>query len=382
MKKGSLILVGSGIKSVGHITLEAAGWIRESDVVLYCVADPATEIWIKDNSKHCIDLYALYGNDKKRMDTYNDMVEAMLKYLRQGKDVCGVFYGHPGVFVYPSHKAIEIARKEGYRAAMLPAISALDCLWADLGVDPSQSGSQTVEATDLLLRKRTLNSDCHVVIWQIGCVGDLGFNFAGYDGRNFQALVDYLVNIYGDDHEVTVYQASQYPVCAPYIETVPVSQLGEAKISGISTLYIPPKIVRQLDLETARSLGLVKKAQPAKANPPATSASAQANGKGGAKQPKPKTKEFYATYRPVPDQSGLATFIADVAQDPRMLAEFMRKPKVAAATLAELTPEESAALLSFHPGRIRMSMRIPKNSPYFEEVAKAKQKKTTETEQS
>lgn len=372
--------MGSGIKSVGHITLEAAGWIREADVVLYCVADPATEIWIKENSKYSIDLYAFYGNDKKRMDTYNDMVEAMLKYLRQGKDVCGVFYGHPGVFVYPSHKAIEIARKEGYRASMLPAISALDCLWADLGVDPSQNGSQTVEATDLLLRKRTLNLDCHVVVWQIGCVGDLGFNFAGYDGRNFQALVDYLVNIYGDDHEVTVYQASQYPVCAPYIEKVPVGKLGEAKISGISTLYIPPKVVRQLDLETARNLGVVKGTQSQKASP-APSVPAQDKGKSGSNEPNQKMQEFYATYRPVPNRSSLATFIAELAQDPRLLADFMRKPKIAAATLADLTPEETAALLSFHPGRIRMSMRIPKESPYFEGTAKAKQTETEETDQ-
>jgi len=35
-------------------------------------------------------------------------------------------------------------------------------------------------------------TDGHVVVWQIGCVGDLGFNFGGYDNRNQGLLVDYL----------------------------------------------------------------------------------------------------------------------------------------------------------------------------------------------
>lgn len=213
MKKGSLIIVGSGIKSVGHLTIETQGWIQHSDIVLFCVADPATEVWIKENSKKSIDLYQFYGNEKKRLDTYIDMADEMLKYVRRGKSVCGVFYGHPGVFVYPSHRAVQIAKSEGYKAAILPAISALDCLFADCGVDPSSKGSQTVEATDLLLRKRKLTTDGHVIVWQIGCVGDLGFNFAGYDNRNLNILVDYLETFYSPDHEVVHYQGSQYPMC-------------------------------------------------------------------------------------------------------------------------------------------------------------------------
>lgn len=64
----------------------------------------------------------------------------MLQEVRLGKKVVGVFYGHPGVFVSPSHRAISIARFEGYEAKMLPAVSAEDSLYADLGIDPSRPG--------------------------------------------------------------------------------------------------------------------------------------------------------------------------------------------------------------------------------------------------
>lgn len=59
-KRGSLIAVGSGIKSVGHFTLEVQGWIEQSDIVVYCVADPASEVWIQKHSRACFDLYTLY----------------------------------------------------------------------------------------------------------------------------------------------------------------------------------------------------------------------------------------------------------------------------------------------------------------------------------
>ena len=75
------------------------------------------------------------------------MIERIMIEVRAGKYVCALFYGHRGL-CYPSHNAIAIARQEGYDAVMLPAVSAEDCLYADLGVHPSVPGMQIFEATD------------------------------------------------------------------------------------------------------------------------------------------------------------------------------------------------------------------------------------------
>jgi len=53
------------------------------------------------------------------------MVERTVTFVRWGLNVCAVFYGHPGVFADPAHNAIRLARREGFRALMLPGISAL-----------------------------------------------------------------------------------------------------------------------------------------------------------------------------------------------------------------------------------------------------------------
>lgn len=105
----------------------------------------------------------------------------MLREVRNGLDVVGAFYGHPGVFVNPSHRALAIAKSEGYRAKMLPGVSAEDCLFADLGIDPANPGCLTYEASDFLLREKPLNIYCHLVLWQVGCIGVPDFNFNGFD---------------------------------------------------------------------------------------------------------------------------------------------------------------------------------------------------------
>lgn len=105
----------------------------------------------------------------------------MLREVRNGLDVVGAFYGHPGVFVNPSHRALAIAKSEGYRAKMLPGVSAEDCLFADLCIDPANPGCLTYEASDFLLREKPLNIYCHLVLWQVGCIGVPDFNFNGFD---------------------------------------------------------------------------------------------------------------------------------------------------------------------------------------------------------
>ena len=145
---GELTIIGSGIESVGFL-LGDEELIRAADAVFFCVSDPATVVWLKSIRPDAYDLYVLYDNSKVRYTTYMQMAEAMLHFVRQGKKVIAVYYGHPGIFVLPTHRAILIARREGYKAQMRPSVCALDCLCADLGVDPSQPGMQTHEATGI-----------------------------------------------------------------------------------------------------------------------------------------------------------------------------------------------------------------------------------------
>jgi hypothetical protein len=252
--KGSLVVVGTGI-SVGQLTLEARSWIKKADKVLYCVADAATERLILRENPAAESLYVYYANDKRRKITYQQMIARTLECVRGGMAVCAVYYGHPGIFVYPSHESIRLARIEGFPARMLPAVSSLDCLFCDLGIDPAL-GCQIFEATDLVIRKRPIDVAGPVVVWQIAAVGDLGFNFGGYDCRNVPVLVDYLLGFYPPTHRAIVYEAAQYAVCDPVIEPIALGELASATLTGVSTLYIPASKKAPVHLAMLERVGL------------------------------------------------------------------------------------------------------------------------------
>jgi hypothetical protein len=74
--RGTLTIVGSGIASIAHITLETFSYIKESDKLFYLVCDPITEAFIQDNAiGDFFDLSVFYGKNKSRYDSFIQMCE-------------------------------------------------------------------------------------------------------------------------------------------------------------------------------------------------------------------------------------------------------------------------------------------------------------------
>jgi tetrapyrrole (corrin/porphyrin) methylase-like protein len=183
------------------------------------------------------------------------MVDEILAPVRRGARVCAVFYGHPGVFVMPSHEAVERARAEGFPARMLPAISAEACLFADLGVDPGSRGWQSYEATDFLLRGNRLDPTAAVVLWQVDGIGKLDWNLEP-EPRGLAVLAAALLELYPPEHEVVFYRASPYPITGPEIERVRLEAVAKLQAAPAPTLYIPPLPRRPIDRAIADRLGV------------------------------------------------------------------------------------------------------------------------------
>lgn len=254
-KKGSLTVIGTGIRAVGQVTREGQHALETADKVLYLVADPVTERWIRRRNPAAESLYGYYGDDKPRKQTYREMADRILEFVRKDLDVCAAFYGHPGIFVSPSALSLKAAREEGYRAEIMPAVSAIDSLFCDLGLDPFR-GTQIFESTNLLIRSRKIDTSCFLILLQVASVGDLGFRAAGFDKRNLPVLVQHLLDLYGPHHEIFIYQAAHYPVCRPVINKVPVAEMTHSQVTGISTLCIPPLREPRLDRSMLTRLGL------------------------------------------------------------------------------------------------------------------------------
>ena len=145
----------------------------------------------------------------------------------------------------------------GLEAKALPGISAEDCLFADLLVNPGDVGCLSFESTDFMLYHRKWDPNSHLVLWQVGVIGLLSQPFAAYDNRKgAQLLLEYLQEHYPLDHEVTIYEAAQYPHFTPRIERYPLSALPEIEYSALTTLYVPPAKKSKRDDRVLERLGV------------------------------------------------------------------------------------------------------------------------------
>jgi uncharacterized protein YabN with tetrapyrrole methylase and pyrophosphatase domain len=254
--RGSLTVVGTGIQAAAHLTTGARLAVQRADEVLYAVNDPVAAAWIERANPNARSLDSFYEAGKERRQIYTAISDEIVARVRSGADVCAVFYGHPGVFAWAGHDAIRRLRADGFPARMLPGVSTMDCLVADLGLDPAPSGSQSYEATDFLVRRRTIDTGALLILWQIGFIGTWHYEPV-QNVRALPLLVERLLQLYPADHETILYEASPYPVAEPIVQRLPVASLAEAAVSPVATLVVPPRNEPEFDrvmLERLRRL--------------------------------------------------------------------------------------------------------------------------------
>ncbi len=240
---GSLTVVGTGIRTIGQLTIESVALMASAESLFHVIGEPMQEEVLRVINPAAETLTGLYVDGMDRGKTYEAMVQTITQSVFSGRRTVAAFYGHPGVFTYPTHESVRRTRKAGYPARMLPAVSAEDCLFADLGIDPGD-GCQAYEATDFLLGGRVVDIRSHLVIWQAGSIGNYTYEATQYDMSLLPQLVARLASIYGPTHPLTVYEAPFEPGGIPTMRRVGVAYLHEGMLTLASTLHIPPLAVQ------------------------------------------------------------------------------------------------------------------------------------------
>lgn len=252
----SLIVVGLGIEFLSHVSAQTKAYIEKSEKVLYLVNEPLTEKWLKNLNHSSESLQNIYGGYERRLDSYQAIADYIVASIEKFKQVCVVMYGHPTVFAKPALDAAMKAKKLDIFVKILPAISAEDCLFSDCMIDPGEYGCQSFEATDFLIHKRKHDCNSHLVLWQIGMIGNVYHKLIEKNKKSLCILVEYLAENYDLEHKVIIYEAALYPTFHPRMEEIMLRQLPDRKLSKISTLYVPPKEKSVCDMEMLNKLGI------------------------------------------------------------------------------------------------------------------------------
>jgi uroporphyrin-III C-methyltransferase len=215
---GSLTVVGTGIDVTTQLSAGARAAIAGADTVLHMLVDPVSVRRVEGLNPNARSLNGHYAPQKDRWVTYEEIVEEIVDDVLAGTKVCLALYGHPGFYAFPGHEAIRRVRAAGLAARMLPAVSSLDCLFADLGIDPSSSGGlQVYGATDFFHRQPPVDPGATLVLLQVGMLGEAGAAPTPAVAKRFPLLVGLLRERYGREREAVLYEASPYPGARPRV---------------------------------------------------------------------------------------------------------------------------------------------------------------------
>ncbi len=240
MSGGRLTIVGTGIQCGPQTTAEARHALQTAGKVFYLVANVVAARWIHHLNPAAESLADCYRSGEPRRRAYQEMEDRVLDAVRGGLQVCVAFYGHPGIFVRPSHGMLRRAAEEGIPARLCPGVSAEDCLFVDLDVDPAANGCQSFEATDFLLHRRRCDPRSALILWQVGGIGHQIVPQGKYDLAGLQLLTEELLRLYPEQHELVIYEAAELPLGGPRIDRVSLAGLPAARATTRSTLYVPP----------------------------------------------------------------------------------------------------------------------------------------------
>jgi uncharacterized protein YabN with tetrapyrrole methylase and pyrophosphatase domain len=245
--QGSIVCLGIGITLGSHITQLAKNYIEQADVVFSLVSDGIVEQWVYEMNEDTRSLQSFYQEGISRNISYKNMVNAILLEVKKNKKVVGVFYGHPGVFACVPHLVIQQAKVQGYYALMEAGISAEDCLYADLGIDPGEYGCAHFETSQFMIYQRRIDPSAYLILWQVCIAGDISLTTFSTGIKQRKILVSLLERIYPKDHQVIIYEAPTLPIHAVRSDTIKLGELLTVNLNQHSTLVIPPSEKMQIN---------------------------------------------------------------------------------------------------------------------------------------
>jgi hypothetical protein len=234
-------LVGYGQRVPNDFTLEMLAALQRCKRVFAVppIHAPAFKIPEMESLLH------LYGPDKHRLDTYQEVVSIVLEAAASDPPVAFATYGSVMVGTYPAHRILEEAPRRNLTVHVTNAVSSFDGIWADFNIEPF-FGFEIWEATMFLQLGIEPDTRKNVLLPQAPFLGVA----KGPDPANWTMqpttimprLREHLLGFYSPDHRVHFIRTGSGVGPRAFdsdVETLSLSELGHPGRDWGSTLLIP-----------------------------------------------------------------------------------------------------------------------------------------------
>ncbi len=224
-----ITIIGLGPGDPSLMTCEARELLEKAkEVYLRTERHPTV-----DSLPHHLQLHS-FDHLYEKAETFEEIYEGIAQeILHLGKRPEGVLYavpGHPLVGEASVHRILALAQEKGVPVTIVAGMSFLEPVFSLLKVDPL-AGLQVGDAATLASRAHPgLNPDTPALIGQL------------YSRTIASDLKLTLMNLYPDDHPVTLIQGAGTPEMKT--RTIPLYELdheeGIDPLSHLTSLFIPP----------------------------------------------------------------------------------------------------------------------------------------------
>jgi uncharacterized protein YabN with tetrapyrrole methylase and pyrophosphatase domain len=235
-----VIIAGTGIKGIMHMTLETKEILKHCDKVYVLHYDTSVAKYINSIGPSIVDATAYYEEGKSRNSVYEDLANDILSDAKEIK-VGFVVHGHPLFIVSTSELILQKAPELGLEVEVLPSISSLDTLMVDIGEDFGFA-LQSYEVNYMLKINPYLNNNTPLFIFQVAVLNSYQVN-KEYSHSNFTVLKDYLLKFYPANHKLKFILSSKNSLFDSDALEISLGDLDKTHIDFLEerpTLYVPP----------------------------------------------------------------------------------------------------------------------------------------------
>jgi precorrin-6B methylase 1 len=242
-----LYIVGAGIRFPEHLTIQTIEVL--SGCKRICTNLPASTFASlpEDLRTKCESLGPLYQDKRHRAANYHDVAQAVLDAGEREFPVAWMTQGHPIVFDSVSQLLLSAGRARGWQVSVLPAISSLDTILAEIGYDPA-SGFFVHEATALVRRQVPLQPAITTVLLQPSLFGSDVAHLTPDWRPDLAPLRDHLLQFYAKEQECGFIRSSSKADDESTICWTKVGDLSAVTFEALanSSLLLPSATIERL----------------------------------------------------------------------------------------------------------------------------------------
>lgn len=234
-----IALAGIGIGGFEQITLETLEVFKRARIIFHLTSYHRR---LKKCCKQVIDLDKEYWTGELDTEVYGRLSSIVLDEAKRGPGVVMVGDGHPAYYDDVTWDIYRKGKRRGLEVRILPAISSIDSMAANCGLEINSNGLQILEATSIIAAGQELNPYIDTLIMQIGWFGtSLTFEISHSKKGRFKPLTDYLSRYYPLSHRVRILSAPYSKNDSPVIITTKLGSLDQhhRRILPIMSLFIP-----------------------------------------------------------------------------------------------------------------------------------------------